>query len=142
MEAYQQLKRLSDVGEDVATRRGIPICITIVDVHGHIVLLRRMPGSPVLALEMAERKAYTSVVMGCETNALVSLIQPGQPLYSLTSSSQRLVAFGGGSRVQFGSEAFGVGISGGTTQDDMEMLRDARLAFGAGEWAPDSMGDS
>jgi uncharacterized protein GlcG (DUF336 family) len=88
---------------------------------------------------MAERKAYTSVVMGMETNALGALVQPGQPLFTLTSSSSRLVAFGGGSRVELGGEEFGVGISGGTTQEDMEMLRDARLRFGQGEWAPDSM---
>jgi uncharacterized protein GlcG (DUF336 family) len=137
--AFQELKRLSDVCEDVAERRGIPICVTVVDAHGHPVLLRRMPGSPVLALEMAERKAYTSVVMGMETNALSALVQPGQPLFTLTSSSSRLVAFGGGSRVELDGEAFGVGISGGTTQEDMEMLRDARLQFGQGEWAPDSM---
>jgi uncharacterized protein GlcG (DUF336 family) len=137
--AFQELKRFSDVCEDVAGQRGIPICVTVVDAHGHPVLLRRMPGSPVLALEMAERKAYTSVVMGMETNALGALVQPGQPLFTLTSSSSRLVAFGGGSRVELGGEAFGVGISGGTTQEDMEMLRDARLRFGQGEWAPDSM---
>jgi uncharacterized protein GlcG (DUF336 family) len=130
--AFQELKRLSDVCEDVAERRGIPICVTVVDAHGHPVLLRR-------ALEMAERKAYTSVVMGMETNALSALVQPGQPLFTLTSSSSRLVAFGGGSRVELDGEAFGVGISGGTTQEDMEMLRDARLQFGQGEWAPDSM---
>jgi uncharacterized protein GlcG (DUF336 family) len=139
VDAFTKLKKLCDLAEDAAAKRGLRICVTVVDIHGHPVLVHRMPGSPHLALEMAERKAYTSVVMGCETNALVPQIQPGQPLYSLTSSSNRLVAFGGGSHVELGGEAFGVGISGGTTQDDMEMLRDARLSFGEGEWAPDSM---
>jgi uncharacterized protein GlcG (DUF336 family) len=139
VDTFTKLKRFCDIAEDVATKRGLRICVTVVDAHGHHVLVHRMPGSPHLALEMAERKAYTSVVMGCETNALAAQIQPGQPLYSLTSSSNRLVAFGGGTRVELGGDAFGVGISGGTTQDDMEMLRDARVAFGEGEWAPDSM---
>ena len=135
MNSYTELKRLVDVLETVAIDRGIPMCITIVDVHGHPVLLHRMPGSPVLALEMAERKAYTSMVMRCETAALASQILPGEPLYSLTSSSTRLIAFGGGSYVNFGTDTFGVGISGGTTAQDMEILEAARIAFGSGEWA-------
>lgn len=138
MTVFDELKRLVDVCEDAATKAGIPICVTVVDVHGQVVLLRRMPGSPVLALEMAERKAYTAVVMGCETNALWAQVQPGAPLYTLTSSSSRLVAFGGGSVVQLEDERYGVGLSGGTTQDDMDMLVAARTAFGAGTWAPDS----
>jgi uncharacterized protein GlcG (DUF336 family) len=135
VETYSTLKRLCELLESVANVHGIPICITIVDAHGHIVLLHRMPGSPVLALEMAERKAYTSVVMRCETASLAAQILPGEPLYSLTSSSNRLIAFGGGTFVDLASETFGVGISGGTTAQDMEMLADARIAFGEGKWA-------
>lgn len=141
MDAYQNLKRLCDVSEEVSAEHGIPICITVVDAHADIVLLRRMPGVPIpLSLEMAERKAYTSVVMGCETAALASQILPGGPLYSLTSSSNRLIAFGGGSLVTFGSESFGVGISGGTPQQDIDILKDTRLRFADGEWAPEFTG--
>ena len=110
------------------------MCITIVDASGHPVLVRRMPGANVLALELAERKAYTSVVSGLETETLAELVLPGQPLYSLTSSSSKLVAFGGGSAVTFGSETFGVGVSGGTTEQDLKILHNARTAFGNGEW--------
>jgi uncharacterized protein GlcG (DUF336 family) len=135
VDSYRELKRLVDTFEKVSTDKGIPTCITIVDMHGHPVLLHRMPGSPVLALEMSERKAYTSMVMRCETSALPSQILPGQPLYSLTSSSTRLIAFGGGSYVQFETEIFGVGVSGGTTDQDIEILNIARVVFGAGDWA-------
>jgi uncharacterized protein GlcG (DUF336 family) len=135
MNTFQQLKFLSDVLEEVATERSIPICITIVDVHGSIVLLHRMPGSPILALEMSERKAYTSIVMRCETASLAAQILPGQPLYSLTSSSSKLVAFGGGSFVNLGQDSFGVGISGGTAEEDVDMLEAGRVAFGMGRWA-------
>lgn len=135
---FESLKRLCQVFEDVASEFEIPICVTVVDAHGHVQLLHRMPGSPVLALEMAERKAYTSMVMGCETNALVDQVHPGQPLYTLTSSSNRLIAFGGGSCVRLDGELFGVGISGGTTAEDMDMLKAAVTRFEDGQWAPDS----
>ena len=110
------------------------MCITIVDASGHPVLVRRMPGANVLALELAERKAYTSVVSGIETATLAELVLPGQPLYSLTSSSSKLLAFGGGTAVTIGAETFGVGVSGGTTEQDLEILHGARTALGSGEW--------
>jgi uncharacterized protein GlcG (DUF336 family) len=130
MNAYQELKRFVQICETVATERSIPICVTVLDVHGHPVLLHRQPGAYVLALEMAERKAYTSAAFNCETVALMGAIQPGQAAYTLTSSSSRFVAFGGGTSVTFGSERFGIGISGGPTAvEDMEMLAAAQDRF-------------
>jgi uncharacterized protein GlcG (DUF336 family) len=97
-----------------------------------------MPGSGIITLEMAERKAYTSVAMGCESAALADKVLPGQPLYTLTSSSSRLVVFGGGTFARFGTEVFGIGISGGPTEvEDMEILAAAQDRFGDGgvSWA-------
>lgn len=139
MNPFAELKRFAEQLEQVAARWELPICVTVVDAHGLVVLLHRMPGAGVLSLEMAERKAYTSVVMGCESGALMSAVQPGQPGFTLTSSSSRLIAFGGGTRIQFGGEAFGIGISGGPTDvEDMDMLAEAQDGFGetSGVWAP------
>lgn len=130
MDAFTELKRFAETCEAVARERGLPICVTVVDVHGLPVLLHRQPGAYLLALEMAERKAYTSAAFGCETVALTDAIQPGQAAYTLTSSSSRLVVFGGGTSVTFGTERFGIGISGGPTAvEDMEMLAAAQDRF-------------
>lgn len=130
MSAFEELKRFSDTCEEVATEAGVAICVTAVDQHGLPVLLHRMPGAGVLTLEMAERKAYTSVVMGCESGSLMERILPGQPDYTLTSSSSRLIAFGGGTNVRFGSEVFGIGISGAPNgAADMELLAAAQDRF-------------
>lgn len=130
MSAFDELKRFSDICEAVAAEAGISICVTVVDAHGTLVLVHRMSGAGVLSLEMAERKAYTSAVMGVESGSLLARIQPGQPDYTLTSSSSRLIAFGGGTSVQFGSEMFGIGISGGPNQFvDMEILAAAQDRF-------------
>ena len=130
MNAYEQLKRFSETCEMVASDVGIGICITVVDAHGNLVLVHRMPDVGVLSLEMAERKAYTSAVMGVESGSLLARIQPGLPDYTLTSSSNRLIAFGGGTNVRFDSEVFGIGISGGPTAvEDMEILASAQDRF-------------
>jgi uncharacterized protein GlcG (DUF336 family) len=127
MSAFEVLKRFVTIVEDVATEVEIPICVTVLDAHGLPVLLHRMPGAGILNIEMAERKAYTSAVMDIESGALLDLVQPGQPAFTLTSSSSRLIAFGGGTNVRIGSELFGVGISGGPTAvEDMEILAAAQ----------------
>lgn len=127
MNAFEELKRFAAICEEVASEAGIPICLTVLDVHGNPVLVHRMPGTGILNLEMAERKAYTSAAMGIESGALMARVLPGQPDYTLTSSSSRLIAFGGGTNVRFGSEVFGVGISGGPTAvEDMEILAAAQ----------------
>lgn len=130
MNAFEELKRFVTIVEEVATEVGIPMCVTVVDANGLPVLLHRMPGAGILNVEMADRKAYTSAVMNIESGALLDLVQPGQPAFTLTSSSSRLVAFGGGTNVRFGSELFGVGISGGPTAvEDMEVLAAAQDRF-------------
>jgi uncharacterized protein GlcG (DUF336 family) len=138
MSSYEELKRFAAICEEVATEVGFPICVTILDAHANPVLLHRMPGSGIITLEMAERKAYTSVAMGVESGALLGAVQPGQPGYTLTSSSSRLIAFGGGTNVRFGSELFGIGISGGPSAvEDMEILVAAQDRFDSTEaqWA-------
>jgi uncharacterized protein GlcG (DUF336 family) len=131
MSAYNDLKRIVEACEKAAAARNIAICVTVLDVHGHPVLLHRQPGAYVLALEMAERKAYTSAAFNCETTALMNAIQPGGPAYTLTSSSTRFIAFGGGTSVTIASERFGIGISGGQTEvEDMEILAAAQDACG------------
>lgn len=138
MNTFDELKRFAGLCEEVAATAGIAITVSILDAHGNPVLLHRMPGAGVLSLEMAERKAYTSAVMGVETGSLLDRIQPGQPDFTLTSSSSRLIAFGGGTSVHLGSETFGIGISGGPSAvEDMEILAGAQDRFDSNDavWA-------
>jgi uncharacterized protein GlcG (DUF336 family) len=139
MSAYEELKRFVTILEEVATEVGIPLCVTVVEgLSGQPVLLHRMPGTSILNIEMADRKAYTSAVMNIESGALFNLVQPGQPAFTLTSSSNRLVAFGGGTNVRFGTELYGIGISGGPSDvEDMEILAAAQDRFESADatWA-------
>jgi uncharacterized protein GlcG (DUF336 family) len=131
MDSIHELKRFMDILEEVSLENGKPLCITILDSVGLPVLLSRMSGAGILNIEMADRKAYTSAVTGAESGALMSFVQPGAPGYTLTSSSSRLIAFGGGTRVQFENEIFGIGISGGKNDmEDMDMLATAQKRFG------------
>ena len=54
-------------------------------------------------------------------------MQPGGPLYGLAvNSGSKLIGFGGGAPFVVSSgERFGLGISGGTTEEDIEIMQSA-----------------
>lgn len=136
MRDYQTLKQYCDLLEEAAIARDRRICISVMDMHGNVVLMHRMPGCPVISPGLAERKAFTSLAMRVESAALVPLVQPGQPLFSLPAVAG-LVAGGGGTFVEFDDGvAYGVGVSGGATgEEDDEMLKAAQAKLATGTWA-------
>jgi uncharacterized protein GlcG (DUF336 family) len=118
MDLLKLSKQLSTLVEEEGLRIGVPVTVSVVDIHGNIVLKHRMQGAPVLSLEMSERKAYTSALLRMRTAELTPLVQPGQPLYTLTSvAGRRFAAFGGGIPIHQKKEVVaGFGVSGGTTE--------------------------
>src|SRR3982750_3442957 len=106
----------------------VPVAVCIIDVHGNLVLQHRMNGAPVFALEISERKAYTAALVRLRTADILPLVQPGQPLYALpTVGGGRVCAMGGG--VPFldddGQVFAGVGVSGGTAEQDVAIVEAA-----------------
>ena len=120
-------KKAADRVEAEATKVKVPVAVCVIDIHGNVVLTHRMGGAPVFALEIAERKAYTSALVKMRTADLLPLVQPGQPLYPLSMmSSGRYTALGGG--VPLTSQdavVAGVGVSGGTVDQDMAIVEAA-----------------
>jgi uncharacterized protein GlcG (DUF336 family) len=131
MDLLELSKNLSSLIEDESRRIGVPVTVSVVDIHGNLVLKQRMQGAPVLSLEMSERKAYTSALLRMRTAELTPLVQPGQPLYTLTSvSSGRFVALGGGIPIRQENEVIaGFGVSGGTTEQDISIAESAFNRF-------------
>jgi uncharacterized protein GlcG (DUF336 family) len=86
-----------------------------------------MTGAPVFSIEISERKAYTSALVGIRTADILPMVQPGQPLYSLTSlSGGRYCAIGGGVPLTDEGEVIaGVGVSGGTAEQDVAIVEAA-----------------
>ena len=126
-----ELKAVARFAEDEATRAGLAVVVSIVDVHGNPALLHRMTGAPMHSLEMAFRKAYTSATFAVATEELTEKVQPGEPLYGLAvNSGSKLIGFGGGAPFTVSSgERFGLGISGGTTEEDITIVHAALESF-------------
>ena len=91
-----------------------------------------MSGAPAFSIEISERKAYTSALVGMRTADQLPLVQPGQDLFPLmTVAGGRYCAMAGGAPLSRGGERVaGVGVSGGTVDQDVAILeaalRDAR----------------
>ena len=117
-------KEIADRVESESTKQNVPVAVTVIDIHGNVVLTHRMTGAPAFSLELAERKAYT---VGMRTADLVPLVQPGAALYPLLAvSGGRYSAMGGGVPLTRESQVIaGVGVSGGTTEQDVAIVEAA-----------------
>src|SRR5881392_950797 len=117
-------KKTADRVEAESVNQDLPVAVTVIDVHGNVVLTHRMTGAPAFSLELSERKAYTSALVGMRTADLVPLVQPGADLYPLLAvSGGRYSAMGGGVPLtREGKVIGGVGVSGGTTEQDVAIV--------------------
>jgi len=122
-------KNVAARAEAESIKRKVPIAVCVIDIHGNVVLQHRMTGAPAFSLELSERKAYTSALVRMRTADLVPLVQPGQPLFPLLMvSGGRYSAMGGGvPLLNEGQVIAGVGVSGGTTEEDMAIVEAAVL---------------
>ena len=95
MDLLALAKTIAERVEAEASRVKIPVAVCVIDVHGNLVLHHRMSGAPAFAIELAERKAYTSALVGMRTTDILPLVQPGQALFPLMSQG-KYCAMGGG----------------------------------------------
>jgi uncharacterized protein GlcG (DUF336 family) len=127
MDALDVAKRLATLVEKEADRVGVPVTFCAIDVHGNVVLKQRMTGAKLISIEMAERKAYTAAALDMRTAAMTPLAAPGKPLHTLASvAGGRHTVLGGGVPLHFAEQFLGgVGVSGGTTEQDIEIIESA-----------------
>ena len=117
-------KKLATLVEKEANRLGVPVTFCAIDVHGNVILKQRMKGAKLISIEMSERKAYTAAALDMRTADMTPLAIPGGALHTLASvAGGRHTVLGGGAPLHVGGQFLGgVGVSGGTTEQDMEII--------------------
>jgi uncharacterized protein GlcG (DUF336 family) len=120
-------KNIADRVEAQSARAEVPVAVCVIDIHGNIILKHRMTGAPTFSIELSERKAYTSALVGLRTADLFPLVQPGQELFPLMGLSEgRFCSMGGGAPLTSeGQLVAGVGVSGGSVEQDVGILESA-----------------
>ena len=119
------LRRMADRAVEKAQELGVPVVFSAVDAGGNLMLLQRMEGALVGSVEVSAGKAYTAYAFQMPTHELGAASRPDGPLYGIENANPgKIVLFGGGfPYVVDGKVAGGIGVSGGTVEQDMEIAR-------------------
>lgn len=116
----EQAKFLMERVEEKAKEIGVKAVIAIFDSGANPVAVHCMEDSFIASYDVAFQKAYTVVALKMSTIQLKGLSQPGGSLYGIQNTNQgRIVIFGGGEPlVHNGRVLGGLGVSGGTEEQD------------------------
>lgn len=116
---------LGSVAECASTDMGFAMAIAIVDHEGLLEYFARMDGTLPISTELAVSKAYTAAALRMSTREVGQLALPGNPLYGIQHThGGKIVLFGGGFPLKLrGQVAGGIGISGGTVEEDEQVAR-------------------
>jgi ATP:cob(I)alamin adenosyltransferase len=121
------LKVMAEAAEAKAAELGVPIVFAGVDAGGNLMLLHRMTDSLLGSIDIAIGKAFTSAAFKLPTSALKDASTPSGELHGIQNSNGgRVVVFGGGLPVFIdGRIAGGIGVSGGTVDEDVRIVTHA-----------------
>lgn len=128
-------KEVVAAAESKADDIDVPMCIAVMDGGANLVAFHRMDGALLGSVDIAQNKAYSSVALKMDTESIQDVSQPGDSLYGLgTTNDGRIVTFGGGYPLRDGDDTVvgGVGVSGGSAAEDMEVARAGVTAFEEG----------
>lgn len=114
--------KLIEAAKSKAKEIGVPMVIAVVDDGGNLVAQQRMDGALLISVNISLNKAYTAVAIKIPTHQLAELSQPGQPLFGIHNTDNgRIVIFGGGYPLKSDGQIIGgIGVSGGSVEDDMK----------------------
>ena len=114
-----------------AKELGIDINVAITDRAGVLAGFLRMPGAFLHSIDIAIDKAYTAASFGFPTSGWMDVIKNDDALRIGLPARPRLVIFGGGLPiVADGVRIGGIGVSGGSAEQDEECAAAGLKAIG------------
>jgi len=124
-------KTLIDAAEEEADDIDVPMCIAVMDEGANLVAFHRMDDALLASVSISQNKAYSAVSLKLDTETVWEVSQPGESLYGLGNTNDgRIITFGGGIPLEAdGSVVGGVGVSGGSAEEDVQVASAAVEAF-------------
>jgi uncharacterized protein GlcG (DUF336 family) len=128
--SFQELHQLTRAAVTRAEELQVPVVISIVDANGTQTVTWRMPDALLVSSELAPKKAWTAVAMKTATHELTSAVQPGPrfTVWKAICRKSRHLRW----RVRIWREGLllgGLGISGGSVEQDMDIAETAIAAI-------------
>ena len=123
--SLEVLQRMMERAKVKSRELGVPVVFSAVDAGGNLVMLQRMEGALPGSVEVSAGKAYTAYAFRMPTHELGQAAKPEGPLYGIGNAAPgKIILFGGGfPYLVDGQVAGGIGVSGGTVEQDMEIAR-------------------
>ena len=114
--ALKILEAITNKAEEL----GIKINAAVVDEGANLKAFIRMDEAALLSSEIAQNKAYTAAAFGKPTHEWYPMIKDEPALLTGIVHTNKLVVFGGGMPLIInGLIAGGIGVSGGTAEEDV-----------------------
>jgi uncharacterized protein GlcG (DUF336 family) len=119
-------------GREHAATLGVAVCLVVCDAAGHLKAFARMDRVWLGAIDVALRKAKTSVLFEAETQLIWEVSRPDAQAHGLESSNGGLITFAGGIplRTAAGEILGAIGVSGGQVAQDYAVAQAAMKALG------------
>ncbi len=119
MLTLKEAKGLIEAVETYAATQGKKVVIAVTDAGGNPIAVHCMDGAYLVSFDVAVKKAFTATAVQMPTKELGALVAKGGTFEGLDRLDGRLVTFGGGVPLcRAGRLAGGLGISGGTGDED------------------------
>lgn len=120
---------VADAAVARASDLGVPLVVAVLDESGLLKAFCRMDGAALVAIEVAQHKAFTALY-GLPTQDLFHAIKDDPALLTSMPQVPRLTLIGGGLPIAVDGAIVGaVGVSGGTVDQDVECARAALRAL-------------
>jgi glc operon protein GlcG len=105
-----------------AVEINVPMALTVLDHAGQTIAFVKMNGSPLMSESAAKGKAYTAVGMGRPTSRWEDAGAASPSFAASITSIPGFTPFGGGLPLLVDGTLVGaVGVSGGSTDDDIKV---------------------
>ena len=118
-------ERICDAVTDYAKKMGVNAVVCVSDGAGNPKLVKSMDDAYIASYDVAVNKAFTVVALKMSTKTLKPLAQPNGSLYGIQfTNGGRIVIFGGGEPLTVNGKVIGgLGVSGGSEEQDTELAR-------------------
>ncbi|MDI6616073.1 MAG: heme-binding protein [Syntrophaceae bacterium] len=129
-------KMIIKAGIGQAREMGNVCSVAVVDDRGFLVALHRMDRAPIPTVDIARDKAWTAAAFRMPSSDIGRFGDPAAPGFGFNTQNwnDRLTTIPGGLPVQDGDEIIGgVGVSGGTAEEDVTVCRAALAAVFAAD---------
>src|SRR6476469_5979753 len=115
-----------------AEELAVDVCIAVTDGGGHLLAMARMDRAPLLCVHIAQDKAYSVASFGgLPTSDWWRMLESEPALLHGIVMTDRLVVFGGGvPLVADGRTVGAIGVSGGSSEQDVQIAEAGAAAVG------------